>query len=1366
MPLDLVGALLGWLVSLVGDAGIRLMRRSPDELALRRALGLAIDRVVQQANLSSQEVLREGLRQCFSASPQLGLDASASVSDGLRAAIEAQLAQLDQMMHSDSGDLFYDIVRVDRVWLIDQVTAAIRTALPQVAAASSLAELVNVLNAEGLSTQLDALAVQISELRYQGPAASGHSGAQGATAWRGPVWVVPPLRGDEVARPGLMEQLMAAVMRAGVGAVGMTTGLWGAGGFGKTTMVRMLVHRQEVREEFPDGVVWVTIGEDVAGPELAEKITNVVGLVRGDRPPLTDPLAAGAELGRALGDRRLLMVVDDVWTSAQVEPFLVGGPAAVRLFTTRVRGVLPRSAEWVQVDEMDRSEAAQLLIAGVSGASGGVVEGLLAASGRWPVLLALINGAVRADLGAGRPANESMREILLELRTTGPTVLDIADADERHTAVARTIAVSLTRLTADQQSRYLELAVFGEGVAIPGPVLARYWRATGGWSQFQSQRYCQRLAELALVSEYRHDPEQVVLHDVLRAYLCEKTAHRRGELHRALIDAHRSLDLDEGETKASWLAMQSYLWAWLPTHLRGAELMQELQACLHHPRWLIGKLEYVGPAGLEADLALSDDLLSKALRTAVRQNGHVLGPLEPPDSLTATLATRLSPDGRTRVIRDELLAGLTRPHLRAITAFSDLPHPALSRVLAGHTSSVFALGVAPDGYWLASAGQYDGEVRIWDLATGTIRHIFTRHTRAVSALAVAPDGSWLASASGAFHEGWDVRIWDTATGTIRHTLTGHDREVGALAVAPDGSWLASASSDIYNRGDVRIWDTATGTIRHTLTGHDREVGALAVAPDGSWLASADSGGDVRVWDPTTGTIRHIFTRQTRAVSALAVAPDGSWLASASGEQHTEGQVLIWDPVTGTPRHTRIGHTRGMRALACSPDGSWLASGGYNGEVLIWDPATGRARHTLTDSSGEVLALAVAPDGSWLASAAGSRGEVRIWDPTTGTPRQILTGHTSGVLALAVAPDGSWLASGGNDTEVRIWEPTSGATSYTHTGHTGHAGHTGKIVALAVPQDRSWLASASTDGEVRIWDPITGTSRHILPGYTRGLRALVVAPDGSWLASSGHDRVLRIWNPTTGSTRDIPTGHGDWVMALVVAPDGSWLASADFDGEIRIWDTATGTVRHILGPDREVRALAVAPDGSWLASANVYGDVGIWDPTTGTACHTLAHPCDDVRALAVAPDGSWLASGGNNGEVVIWDPITGRARHTLTGHTRGVWALAGAPDGSWLASANDDGDVRIWDPATGSIRHILRGHTRWVEALAVAPDGTWLASAGGGGEIRIWDPITGAPITSLRVAGDLSHILLASTTIAAAGQHGPYFLALCPGNQPG
>jgi WD40 repeat protein len=737
-----------------------------------------------------------------------------------------------------------------------------------------------------------------------------------------------------------------------------------------------------------------------------------------------------------LGQQRVLLVVDDVWSAAQLEPFLMGGPRAVRLFTSRIRGVLPGSAQPIVVDEMAPGEAVQLLTAGVSGVPGGVLTGLLAATGRWPVLLGLVNAAVRADLRAGRQAEESMREILREVRTTGPTVLDVTDAHERHTAVARTIEVSLSRLTEHQRARYLELAVFGEDVAVPIPVLARYWKATAGWSAFQTRRYCQRLAELALISDYRSD--EVGLHDIIRAYLRAQTRHRHRELHQALVDAHRSLVPNEDETSAWWQlpTAETYLWTWLPTHLHGAARDRELQTCLHHPGWLVGKLEHVGPAGLEADLALSDDPLSRELGTAVRQNAHLLAPLNPPGSLAATLATRLPGDGPTKTIADRLVAGLATPHLRAISPLPDLPHLAQFRALTGHTRRISALVVAPDGSWMASADT-GGEVRIWDLTTGTTRHTLTGHTRGIPMLVVAPDGSWLASAD----IGGEIRMWSPATGTARHTLIGHTRAVTVLAVAPDGSWLASASED----RQVRIWDPATGATRHTYNGHSGSVWALAVAPDGSWMASAGEYGELRIWDSSSGATRHTLTGHSDILQALVVAPDGSWLASACHG----GELRIWDPITGATRHILTGHTRGVQMLVVASDGSWLASADTSGEVRVWDPATGTARDMLTSHSGGVDALVVAPDGTWLAST-DTKEEVRIWDPTTGATRHTLTGHIDWQRTLVVSPDGSWLASAGIYGEVRIWDPTTGTplTSLRVAGSIFHLALASTTIAAA------------------------------------------------------------------------------------------------------------------------------------------------------------------------------------------------------------------------------------------------------------------------------------------------------------------------------
>jgi WD40 repeat protein len=63
----------------------------------------------------------------------------------------------------------------------------------------------------------------------------------------------------------------------------------------------------------------------------------------------------------------------------------------------------------------------------------------------------------------------------------------------------------------------------------------------------------------------------------------------------------------------------------------------------------------------------------------------------------------------------------------------------------------------------------------------------------------------------------------------------------------------------------------------------------------------------------------------------------------------------------------------------------------------------------------------------------------------------------------------------------------------------------------------------------------------------------------------------------------------------------------------------------------------------------------------------------------------------------------------------------------------------------------------VNALGVAPDKSWLATARDDATVRVWDPATGTALTSLRVARGLACLATVATTIAAAGEHGPYFL---------
>lgn len=123
---------------------------------------------------------------------------------------------------------------------------------------------------------------------------------------------------------------------------------------------------------------------------------------------------------------------------------------------------------------MTATEARQLLTGGLGDVPESAVFPLLSVTGRWPVLLGLINGAARADVRGGAGAGEALLDIRAELDASGITALDPEDPESRSQAVSVTIGVSLERLTAVERARFEELAVFAEDVDIPVTALARY----------------------------------------------------------------------------------------------------------------------------------------------------------------------------------------------------------------------------------------------------------------------------------------------------------------------------------------------------------------------------------------------------------------------------------------------------------------------------------------------------------------------------------------------------------------------------------------------------------------------------------------------------------------------------------------------------------------------------------------------------------------------------------------------------------------------------------------------------------------------------------------------------------------------------
>ena len=215
-----------------------------------------------------------------------------------------------------------------------------------------------------------------------------------------------------------------------------------------------------------------------------------------------------------------------------------------------------------------------------------------------------------------------------------------------------------------------------------------------------------------------------------------------------------------------------------------------------------------------------------------------------------------SPDDRTKtvaiILGDTIHLWNTETGDELVIPFhfyDDLPlgrHHNLPRVLA--------LAFSSDGRWLVS-GTTEGEIRMWDVATGEALTVFSEltepmkqeHLRHISALAFSPDRALLAAGTPTRLHLWDVRtghkLFSVSTVYTRDWRTYHDYPK-PLVFSPDSAILLSG----HGGGTIQLWDAKTGGSIAALDGHTQQVETLKFSPDGEMLVSTAQDGTIFLWD--------------------------------------------------------------------------------------------------------------------------------------------------------------------------------------------------------------------------------------------------------------------------------------------------------------------------------------------------------------------------------------------------------------------------------------------------------------------------------------------------------------------------------------
>jgi WD40 repeat protein len=455
--------------------------------------------------------------------------------------------------------------------------------------------------------------------------------------------------------------------------------------------------------------------------------------------------------------------------------------------------------------------------------------------------------------------------------------------------------------------------------------------------------------------------------------------------------------------------------------------------------------------------------------------------------------------------------------------------------LDGSFSMVFSLVFSPDGKTLAS-GTVGKNVKLWDVATGTLRQTLESHPAQLDDLNLnecvvfSPDGTKLASVS----KDQSVKVWDPATGHELFTLKGPAGDMTSLAFSPDGRTLVSGNW----YGTVTLWDVINGKELKTLGGRVATPRSLEFSEDGRTLASANYTQGARLWSLTGNTATRTFKSDSTTGLSVGFRPGGRLVVDGSelwnigtGERLTarasknatipnalslDGRLLALLDPSSTIRVLEISSgnelwkrqmERSLDGLAFSPDGKMLAGWRWSDPLILWDAETGRELRQL-----------------------------QHFDATTAEKLARPVFDIDLLEAVAFRADSRLLATGGSDKTVKIWDAGTGRRLLTL------AGHSESIGALAFSRDGQRLASGSVDGTILLWDVVTGKKEGLLKGHSDTVYAVAFSPDGHTLASGSADGTIKIWDVATAKQLAslVAIGTSDW---LIVTPDGLLDASS-------------------------------------------------------------------------------------------------------------------------------------------------------------------------------------------------------------------------------